>query len=56
MPAPVGNFIIKALINSPLHPLLGEIFSVIPLAELRTGIPVTMPNQTISVAREIPQK
>jgi hypothetical protein len=37
MPAPVGNFIIKALINSPWHPLLGESFAFITLTGRTTA-------------------
>jgi hypothetical protein len=47
MPTPVGNFIIKALINSPLHPLQGESFAFIALTGRKTGKSITTPINTV---------
>jgi hypothetical protein len=49
MPSPLGNFFIKNLINSPLHPLLGESFAVITVTGCRTGKPITTPINTVCV-------
>ena len=37
MPGPIGNFFMKAIINSPLHPLLGANFAVITVEGRKTG-------------------
>ena len=37
MPSPIGNFFIKAIVNSPLHGLLGDSFAVITLTGRKSG-------------------
>ena len=37
MPSALGNFIMKAIINSPFHPLLGENFAVITFEGRKSG-------------------
>jgi deazaflavin-dependent oxidoreductase (nitroreductase family) len=37
MPNAIGNFVIKTLLNSPLHPLLGSSFAVIAVRGRKTG-------------------
>jgi len=37
MPGKISNFFMKAIINSPLHPLLGNAFGVITVEGCRTG-------------------
>jgi deazaflavin-dependent oxidoreductase (nitroreductase family) len=37
MPNAIGNFVIKTLLNSPLHPLLGGSFAVITVRGRKTG-------------------
>jgi len=49
MPSPIGNFFIKTLVNSPMHPLLGESFAVITLTGRRTGKTITTPINTVPV-------
>ena len=43
MPSAIGNFFIKSLINSPLHPLVGESFAVITLTGRKTGQTISTP-------------
>jgi len=45
----VGNFCVKAIVNSPLHPLLGKNFAVITIEGRKTGRRYSLP---IGVARE----
>ena len=49
MPSTVGNFFIKAMINSPLHSLLGDSFAVITVTGRKTGRPISTP---INVSRD----
>jgi len=49
MPSPLGNFFIRTLVNSPLHPLLGSSFAVITVKGRKTGRPISTP---INVSRE----
>lgn len=37
MPSPIENFVIKAIVRSPLHPLLGSSFAVITVKGTKTG-------------------
>ena len=37
MPGVISNFFMKAIINSPLHPLLGDNFAVITVEGRKTG-------------------
>ena len=37
MPTSIGNFFVKALVNSPLYPLLGSGFAVITVTGCKTG-------------------
>ncbi len=37
MPNAIGNFFMKAIVNSPLHPLLGDNFAVITVEGRKTG-------------------
>lgn len=37
MPGPISNFFMKVIINSPLHPLLGNNFAVITVEGRKTG-------------------
>src|SRR3990172_7084665 len=45
----IGNIFMKAIINSPLHPLLGSGFAVITVAGRKTGKPVSTP---VNVAKD----
>jgi deazaflavin-dependent oxidoreductase (nitroreductase family) len=49
MPTHLGNFFVKTLIQSPLHPLLGKSFAVITVTGRKTGNPITIPINTISI-------
>jgi hypothetical protein len=49
MPTPLGNFFIKFLINSPLHPLLGKSFAVITVTGIKTGKLFSTPINTVRV-------
>ena len=49
MPTPLGNFFMKTLINSPLHPLLGKSFAVITITGRKTGRPITTPINTLRI-------
>jgi deazaflavin-dependent oxidoreductase (nitroreductase family) len=49
MPTQFGNFFMKTLINSPLHPLLGENFSVITVTGRKTGKSITTPINTVCI-------
>lgn len=43
MPGTFGNFFMKAIINSPLHGLLGDSFAVITVTGRRTGRVLSTP-------------
>lgn len=43
MPSPFGNSLIKAIVNSPLHPLVGKGFAVITLTGRKTGQEISTP-------------
>jgi len=43
VPSAIGNFFMKAIINSPLHPLLGDSFAVITVTEWNTGHLISTP-------------
>ena len=43
MPTKIGNFFIKAIVNSPLHPLLGDSFAVITLTGHKSGKQISTP-------------
>lgn len=49
MPSAIGNFFMKALINSPLHALLGDRFAVITVTGRKTGRSISTP---INVSRD----
>ena len=49
MPSTVGNLFMKAMINSPLHSLLGDSFAVITVTGRKTGRPISTP---INVSRD----
>ncbi len=49
MPTPLGNFLIKTLVTSPLHPLLGDSFGVITVTGRRSGKPITTPINTVCI-------
>ena len=49
MPSPIGNFFVKAIVNSPFHPLLGDSIAVISVDGWKTGRRVSTP---INVRRE----
>ena len=49
MPTRLGNFFVKTLITSPLHPLLGESFALITVTGRRTGNPITTPINTVCI-------
>jgi deazaflavin-dependent oxidoreductase (nitroreductase family) len=49
MPSPIGNAFMKAMINSPLHGLLGERFAVITVTGRKSGRAITTP---INVSRD----
>jgi len=48
MPSAFGNFFMKAIINSPFHPLLGENFAVITFEGRKSGKRYSTP---VNVAR-----
>ncbi len=39
----LGNIFMKAILNSPLHPLLGSSFALITVAGRKTGRPISTP-------------
>jgi F420H(2)-dependent quinone reductase len=43
MPSTIGNSFMKAMINSPLHPLLGGSFAVITVTGRKTGRTISTP-------------
>jgi deazaflavin-dependent oxidoreductase (nitroreductase family) len=43
MPSPFGNAFMKAIIASPLHPLLGDDFAVITVTSRKTGRRISTP-------------
>lgn len=43
MPTRIGNLFIKAIVNSPLHPLLGDRVAVITLEGRKTGRRISTP-------------
>ena len=49
MPTPLGNFFVKTLINSPLHPLLGGSFAAITIVGRKTGNLITTPINTVCI-------
>ncbi|MBI4789188.1 MAG: nitroreductase family deazaflavin-dependent oxidoreductase [Chloroflexi bacterium] len=49
MPAVLSNWFIRTLVNSPLHPLLGDSFAVITVHGRKTGQAYSTP---INVSRE----
>jgi deazaflavin-dependent oxidoreductase (nitroreductase family) len=49
MPGAIGNFFMKAIVNSPLHPLLGANFAVITVEGRKTGKRYSTP---INVTKE----
>jgi deazaflavin-dependent oxidoreductase (nitroreductase family) len=49
MPGAIGNFFMKAMINSPLHSLLGDTFAVITVTGRKTGGAISTP---INVSHE----
>jgi deazaflavin-dependent oxidoreductase (nitroreductase family) len=49
MPGSFGNFFMKAIINSPLHSLLGDSFAVITVTGRKTGRAISTP---VNVSRD----
>jgi hypothetical protein len=49
MPTPLGNFFMKTLIYSPLHPLLGGSFAVITVTGRKTGNLISTPINTVII-------
>jgi deazaflavin-dependent oxidoreductase (nitroreductase family) len=49
MPGAIGNFFMKAMINSPLHSLLGDSFAVVTVTGRKTGRSISTP---INVSRD----
>ncbi|MCX6025269.1 MAG: nitroreductase/quinone reductase family protein [Chloroflexi bacterium] len=49
MPSRSGNFLLAAIINSPLHPVLGNSFAVIAVRGRRSGKTIRTP---VNVARD----
>ena len=49
MPSSLGNYFMKSLINSPLHPLLGKSMAVITVTGRRTGRSITTPINTVCI-------
>jgi deazaflavin-dependent oxidoreductase (nitroreductase family) len=43
MPSPIANFFVKAIVQSPLHPILGPGFAVVTVTGCRTGRRRTTP-------------
>jgi len=43
MPGSFGNFFMKAILNSPLHGLLGDSFAVITVTGHKTGRAISTP-------------
>jgi deazaflavin-dependent oxidoreductase (nitroreductase family) len=49
MPSRIGNSIIKFLINSPFHPLVGRNIAVITVTGCKTGKPIETPVNVVSL-------
>jgi deazaflavin-dependent oxidoreductase (nitroreductase family) len=49
MPTRLGNFFIKTLVNSPLHPVLGKSFAVITVIGRKSGRSLSTPINTVIV-------
>ena len=49
MPGSIGNFFMKAMINSPLHSLLGDSYAVVTVTGRKTGHSISTP---INVSRD----
>lgn len=47
MPSTFGNYFIKAILNSPLYPLMGPDFAVITLSGRKTGQTISTPINVI---------
>jgi len=47
MPGPIGNFFMKAIVNSPLHPLLGSNIAVITVEGRKSGKRYATPVNTV---------
>lgn len=50
MPGIIGNFFIKAIVNSPLHSMLGERFAVITFTGRKTGKTYAIPVNVTPIA------
>jgi len=50
MPGTIGNFFIKAIVNSPLHFMLGERFAVITFTGRKTGKTYSIPVNVTPIA------
>lgn len=53
MPTPIGNFFMKTLVNSPLHPLLGKSFAVITVTGCITGKSIETPINVVRVGETL---
>ncbi len=53
MPTPIGNFFMKTLVNSPLHPLLGKSIAVITITGYKTGKPIETPINVVRVGEAL---
>jgi deazaflavin-dependent oxidoreductase (nitroreductase family) len=49
MPSRIGNFFIKTLLNSPLHPLLGPGFALISVTGRKSGRSISTPVNVVTI-------
>ena len=49
MPSPIGNFFVKTLLNSPLHPLMGRNIALITVTGRKTGRSISTPVNTVDL-------
>ncbi len=53
MPSPIGNYFIRTLVNSPLHPLVGKGVAVITVTGSKTGKSIETPINIIRVGETL---
>jgi deazaflavin-dependent oxidoreductase (nitroreductase family) len=53
MPTHIGNSFIKALVNSPLHPLLGNSIALITVTGYKTGKSIQTPINVVRVGEAL---
>jgi len=53
MPSPIGNTIMKTIVNSPLHALVGRNIAVITVIGCKTGNPIETPINVVRVGETL---